>query len=232
MNRTATRTKIARLERRILKKAQNLFPKTPSQLHSALIGDLRLYFQDISPFEVFTRSRPVFYDLERYYAEITRDAWRERLAKEHRLSPDQRARIQNQWKHIGAVKIYRDLRPEFERLRREFMTELARINPQLAREHRRDDAGGPSRAELRRIRDSVWVAIVGHKVHTGPLASITERFKKRAMAVLPPRLADRFQERCVGKGVALPPPPPRCRDGVHSPYLPACRFPAPGDPRE
>jgi hypothetical protein len=27
----------------------------------------------------------------------------------------------------------------------------------------------------------------------------------------------------------LSPPPPRCRDGVNSPYLPACGFPAPGD---
>src|SRR6266542_5649164 len=35
----------------------------------------------------------------------------------------------------------------------------------------------------------------------------------------------------VGKGVALPPLPPRCRDRVHSLYLPACRFPTPGDPR-
>jgi len=28
----------------------------------------------------------------------------------------------------------------------------------------------------------------------------------------------------VGKGVALRPPPPRCRDRVYSLYLPACRF--------
>ena len=27
------------------------------------------------------------------------------------------------------------------------------------------------------------------------------------------------------------PLPPRSRNGVNSPYLPACRFPAPGDPR-
>src|SRR5206468_736325 len=34
----------------------------------------------------------------------------------------------------------------------------------------------------------------------------------------------------VGKGEALRPLPPRCRDGVNSPYLPACVFLAPGDP--
>jgi hypothetical protein len=28
-----------------------------------------------------------------------------------------------------------------------------------------------------------------------------------------------------------PPSPPRCRSGVNSPHLPACGFPAPGDPR-
>ena len=38
--------------------------------------------------------------------------------------------------------------------------------------------------------------------------------------------------RLVGKGVALRPLPPRCRDGVDSPYLPACVFHAPGAPRE
>ena len=32
-------------------------------------------------------------------------------------------------------------------------------------------------------------------------------------------------------GGLVQPPPPRCRDGVDSPYLPACGFPAPGDPR-
>jgi len=36
----------------------------------------------------------------------------------------------------------------------------------------------------------------------------------------------------VGKGVGLRPPPPRCRNGVDSPYLPACPFRAPGDPAE
>ena len=37
----------------------------------------------------------------------------------------------------------------------------------------------------------------------------------------------------VGKTVAglFRPPPPRCRDGVNSPYLPSCGFPATGDPR-
>jgi hypothetical protein len=38
----------------------------------------------------------------------------------------------------------------------------------------------------------------------------------------------------AGKAVVgglVQPPPPRCRDGVDSPYLPACGFPAPGDPR-
>ena len=35
----------------------------------------------------------------------------------------------------------------------------------------------------------------------------------------------------VGKGEALAPLPPRCRDRVHSLYLPACGFPAPGDPK-
>ena len=34
-----------------------------------------------------------------------------------------------------------------------------------------------------------------------------------------------------GKGVAEP-PPPRCRKGVSSPYLPAYIFLVPGDPRE
>jgi len=34
----------------------------------------------------------------------------------------------------------------------------------------------------------------------------------------------------VGRRVELP-PAPRCRNGVNSPYLPACGFPAPGDPR-
>ena len=29
----------------------------------------------------------------------------------------------------------------------------------------------------------------------------------------------------------IPPPPPRCSDGVDSPYLPACGFPAPGYPQ-
>ena len=33
-----------------------------------------------------------------------------------------------------------------------------------------------------------------------------------------------------GKGEGLP-LPPRSRYGVNSPYLPACGFPAPGDPR-
>ena len=36
----------------------------------------------------------------------------------------------------------------------------------------------------------------------------------------------------VGKRVALPSPPPRCRDRVHSLYLPACHFLTPGDPGE
>jgi hypothetical protein len=33
-----------------------------------------------------------------------------------------------------------------------------------------------------------------------------------------------------GKGEGIP-LPPRCRDRVNSLYLPACGFPAPGDPR-
>ena len=36
----------------------------------------------------------------------------------------------------------------------------------------------------------------------------------------------------VGKGVALPPLPPRCRNGVNSPYFPVCVFHASGDPRQ
>jgi hypothetical protein len=40
-----------------------------------------------------------------------------------------------------------------------------------------------------------------------------------------------FRLLLVGKGVALPPLPPRCRDRVDSLYLPACRLPTPGDPR-
>src|SRR5438105_15349324 len=35
-----------------------------------------------------------------------------------------------------------------------------------------------------------------------------------------------------GKGVAVRPRPPRCRDSVNSLYLPACGFPAPGDPSQ
>ncbi len=35
----------------------------------------------------------------------------------------------------------------------------------------------------------------------------------------------------VGRAEAEP-PPPRCRKGVNSPYLPACPFQAPGDPAE
>lgn len=34
----------------------------------------------------------------------------------------------------------------------------------------------------------------------------------------------------VGKGEAMRPPPPRCRDRVDSLYFPACGLPAPGDP--
>jgi len=34
-----------------------------------------------------------------------------------------------------------------------------------------------------------------------------------------------------GKGEGINPLPPRCRNGVNSPYLPACGFPALGGPR-
>jgi membrane-associated PAP2 superfamily phosphatase len=41
--------------------------------------------------------------------------------------------------------------------------------------------------------------------------------------------AQRLRRRCAVSGA---PPPCRCRDGVDSPHLPACVFPAPGDPRD
>ena len=46
------------------------------------------------------------------------------------------------------------------------------------------------------------------------------------------RLLDPRRSSLVGKGVALPPLPPRCRDRVHSLYLPACSVTTPGDPRQ
>src|SRR6266498_2896135 len=60
-----------------------------------------------------------------------------------------------------------------------------------------------------------------------------ERENRRQLAAISEAVGT-FRRRAVllvGKGVALPPLPPRCRDRVHSLYLPACRFPTPGDPR-
>ena len=85
--------------------------------------------------------------------------------------------------------------------------------------------------------DNSWIGATGGmglrsvSPHPGPLPWGEGEVCPDRRTIHARRLSTAPGSLLVGKGVALPPLPPRCRDRVPSLYLAACRFPTPGDPR-